>query len=60
MYGRNRRIITLDRLEAPMSSIEDQVLEKLRDLPPDKQKEVLEFVDLLKQKNDPHKPRRAS
>jgi hypothetical protein len=29
-------------------TIEEQVLEKLRDLPPDKQKEVLDFVDFLK------------
>ena len=32
-------------------TIEQQVLEKLRDLPPDKQKEVLDFVDFLKEKN---------
>ena len=40
-------------------TIEQQVLEKLRDLPPDKQKEVLDFVDFLKEKNSPKKPRRS-
>ena len=37
-------------------TIEEQVLEKLRDLPPEKQKEVLDFVDFLKQKNGSKKP----
>ena len=32
-------------------AIEQQVLEKLRDLPPEKQKEVLDFVNFLKEKN---------
>jgi hypothetical protein len=32
-------------------TIEQQVVEKLRDLPPDKPKEVLDFVDFLKEKN---------
>jgi mRNA-degrading endonuclease RelE of RelBE toxin-antitoxin system len=32
-------------------TIEQQVVEKLRALPPEKQKEVLEFVDLLNEKN---------
>jgi uncharacterized protein DUF2281 len=40
-------------------TIEQQVLEKLRDLPPEKQKEVLDFVDLLKERNGPKKPRRS-
>ena len=40
-------------------TIEDQVLEMLRDLPPEKQKEVLEFVDSLKGKEGPKKPRRS-
>jgi hypothetical protein len=40
-------------------TIEEQVLEKLRDLPPEKQKEVLDFVDFLKEKNGgPKKPLR--
>jgi mRNA-degrading endonuclease RelE of RelBE toxin-antitoxin system len=40
-------------------TIEQQVLEKLRDLPPEKQKEVLDFVDFLKEKTSPEKPRRS-
>ena len=41
-------------------TIEEQVVEKLRDLPPEKQKEVLEFVDSLKEKNGgPKKPLRS-
>jgi Protein of unknown function (DUF2281) len=38
-------------------TIEQQVLEKLRTLPPEKQKEVLDFVDSLK-KNPETKPLR--
>ncbi len=30
--------------------VEEAVLEKLRDLPPDKQQEVLDFVDFLREK----------
>lgn len=37
-------------------TIEQQVLEKLRDLPPEKLKEVLDFVDQLKEGNGPKKP----
>jgi Protein of unknown function (DUF2281) len=37
-------------------TIEEQVLEKLRDLPPEKQKEVLDFIDALKEKNGSKKP----
>jgi len=40
-------------------TIEEQVLEKLRDLPPEKQKEVLDFVDFLKKKNGAKKARRS-
>jgi hypothetical protein len=41
-------------------TIEQQVVEKLRDLPPEKQQEVLDFVDFLKAKNgDPKKPLRS-
>jgi hypothetical protein len=32
-------------------TIEEQVVEKLRELPPEKQKEVLEFLDSLKKSN---------
>jgi Protein of unknown function (DUF2281) len=40
-------------------TIEEQVLEKLRDLPPEKQKEVLDFVDFLKEKNGSSKMRHS-
>jgi len=41
-------------------TIEQQVVEKLRGLSPEKQMEVLDFVDSLKEKNDgPKKPRRS-
>jgi EAL domain-containing protein (putative c-di-GMP-specific phosphodiesterase class I) len=40
-------------------TIEEQVLEKLRDLPPEKQKEVLDFVDSLKENNGTKKPLRS-
>jgi hypothetical protein len=41
--------------EASMT-IEEQVLEKLRELPTEKQREVLDFVDFLKGKNGEKKP----
>ena len=42
------------------STIEQQVLERLRNLPPERQKEVLEFVDSLKEKTgSQQKPRRS-
>ena len=40
-------------------SIEQQVLEKVRDLPPEKQMEVLDFVELLKEKDGPKKSLRS-
>jgi hypothetical protein len=41
-------------------TLEQQVLEKPRDLPTDNQKEVLDFVDFLKEKNGgAKKPRRS-
>ena len=40
-------------------TVEQQVLEKLRDLPPEKRKEVLDFVDFLKEKNGGKKPLRS-
>jgi hypothetical protein len=39
-------------------TIEEQVLEKLRELSPEKQKEVLDFVDTLKSKNGDRQPLR--
>lgn len=40
-------------------TIEEQLLEKLRELSPDKQKEVLDFVDLLKEKSGAIQPLRS-
>jgi hypothetical protein len=40
-------------------TIEQQVLEKLCALPPEKQKEVLDFVNSLKEKNGAKKPLRS-
>lgn len=40
-------------------TIEQQVLEKLRELPPEKQREVLEFLESIKEKNGDGKPRRG-
>lgn len=40
-------------------TIAEQVLDKLRDLPPEKQKEVLDFVDSLQGENGPKKPLRS-
>jgi len=37
-------------------TIEEQVLEKLRDLPPERKEEVLEFVDSLRKKDLAKKP----
>ncbi len=39
-------------------TIEEQVLERLRDLPPERQEEVLEFVDSLREKSLAKKPLR--
>jgi EAL domain-containing protein (putative c-di-GMP-specific phosphodiesterase class I) len=40
-------------------TIEQQVVEKLRELPPEKQKEVLDFVEFLKEKNGAKKHLRS-
>jgi hypothetical protein len=40
-------------------TIEQLVLEKLRDLPVDKKKEVLDFVDFLRKKNGTKKKLRS-
>jgi hypothetical protein len=37
-------------------TIEEKVLEKLRELPPEKQKEVLEFMQSLEESNEPKAP----
>jgi hypothetical protein len=43
-------------IEIASMTIEQQVLEKLRGLPPEKQKEVLEFVDSLNENAGANKP----
>jgi len=40
-------------------TLEQQLLQKLRGLPPEKQKEVLNFVDTLKNNNGTDKPLRS-
>jgi hypothetical protein len=40
-------------------TIEQQVLEKLRELPPEKQTEVLDFVEFLKERNGTKMPLRS-
>ncbi len=40
-------------------TIEQQVLEKLRELPPEKLREVLEFLESIMEKNGAGKPRRT-
>lgn len=40
-------------------TIEQQVIEKLRGLPPEKQREVLDFLESMKEKNGDGKPRRS-
>ena len=40
-------------------TIEEMVLEKLRGLPPEKQREVLKFVESLKPNEDTKKPLRS-
>ncbi len=41
-------------------TIEQAVLEKLQTLPPDKQQEVLDFVEFLQHKIAPRHPRRST
>lgn len=40
-------------------TIETDVIEKLKSLPPDKQQQVLDFVEFLQQKSTPKRPRRS-
>lgn len=40
-------------------NIEQAVIENLRELTPDKQQEVLNFIQSLKQKSQPKTPRRS-
>ncbi len=40
-------------------TVEQAVLEKLRELPPEKHQEVLDFGEPLQQKSEPKRPRRS-
>jgi hypothetical protein len=40
-------------------TLEEHILERLRALPPEKQKEVLSFIDSLRETNGPKKPLRS-
>lgn len=40
-------------------NLEQAILKKLRDLPPDKQQEVLDFAEFLHQKVTPKRPLRS-
>lgn len=40
-------------------TLEEQLLEKLRDLPPENKRKVLDFVDSLKERSSGKKPRRS-
>ncbi len=48
-----------ERLAKVSMTIEKKVVEKLRELPPAKQKEVLEFVESLKSEGGTKKPLRS-
>src|SRR5580704_3010964 len=55
----NLREVQLGMLRGSAMTLERQVLEKFRELPPEKQKEVLDFVDSLQGKDAPKAPRRS-
>jgi Protein of unknown function (DUF2281) len=40
-------------------NLEQVILETLRQLPPERQQEVLDFTEFLRQKNHPKRPRRS-
>ena len=40
-------------------TIEESILEAMRELPPDKQQELLDFADFLKERSLPKRPRRS-
>jgi len=49
----------LDSIQDKTMTIEQAGIENLRELPPEKQQEVLDFIQSLKQKSLPKKPRRS-
>jgi Protein of unknown function (DUF2281) len=42
-----------------VANLEQSILENLRQLPPEKQQEVLDFAEFLRQKTVPRQPRRS-
>lgn len=42
-----------------LANLEQTLLENLRQLPPEKQQEVLDFAEFLRQKTAPKQPRRS-
>jgi hypothetical protein len=42
-----------------IANLEQAILENLRQLPPEKQQEVLDFAEFLRQKTVPKQPRRS-
>jgi Protein of unknown function (DUF2281) len=42
-----------------VANLEQSILENLRQLPPEKQQEVLDFAEFLRQKTIPRQPRRS-
>jgi Protein of unknown function (DUF2281) len=42
-----------------IANLEQSILENLRQLPPEKQQEVLDFSEFLRQKTVPRQPRRS-
>jgi len=46
-------------LSADTSTIEDTVVRKLRDLPPERQREVADFVEFIDQRSVPRKARKS-
>jgi Protein of unknown function (DUF2281) len=42
-----------------VANLEESILENLRQLPPEKQQEVLDFAEFLRQKTVPRQPRRS-
>jgi hypothetical protein len=50
--------MTETKTEPQVLSIEQKVIEKLRALPVERQQQVLDFVEFLKYKSEPKRPRK--
>ena len=46
--------------DGPMGAIEEAIVNKLRELPPDKQQEVLDFAAFLSSRVEPKTPRKSA